>query len=336
MTAGTYRRPDSAKAGAWPAYWDGRWFLADFAGGNNIRHALLMDPSTEFDGGAPVAADSLYGIIPTSLMNNNRIIDFDFGADGALYVGSYSGSNFTISNANTGVWRFDYVGGDDTPGPDPQYVTGNSSKVAFNIGKSGGVSYEWTFPDGSKQSGPTATYTYLNGGKQSATLTVTYADGQVASKTFDVEVPTTVPSTVTANVPTVLGLTLSGSASFPPIVPGTANTYTATTTANVVSSAGNAALTVSDPSTNAPGRLVNANGSSVMPQALRARATNAANPNTTYNTVSGDPLTLLTWAAPISNDAVTLGFQQSVAANDALRAGGYSKQLLFTLSTTTP
>ena len=50
---------------AWPAYWDGRWFLADFAGGNNLRHALLMDPATEFTGGQPVAADSLYGIIPT-------------------------------------------------------------------------------------------------------------------------------------------------------------------------------------------------------------------------------------------------------------------------------
>src|SRR6185503_20050201 len=115
---------------------------------------------TESQGGQPISADSLYGIIPTSLMNNNRMIDFDFGADGALYVASYSGSNFTVSNPNTGVWRFHYIGGDDTPGPDPKYTTSNSSKVAFNIGKSGGISYEWTFPDGSKQSGETATYTY--------------------------------------------------------------------------------------------------------------------------------------------------------------------------------
>ena len=154
MTAGTYRRPDSAKAGAWPAYWDGRWFLSDFAGGTNIRHALLMDPATEIEGGVPVAADSLYGIIPTGLFNSNRTIDLDFGADGALYVASYSGSNFTISNANTGVWRFAYIGGDDTPGPDPQVRRpANSSKVDFNIGKSGGVSYEWTFPDGGTATG---------------------------------------------------------------------------------------------------------------------------------------------------------------------------------------
>ena len=120
MTAGTYRKPAGDKPDAWPAYWDGRWFLADYAGGVNLRHALLMDPATQFTGGLPVAADSLFGIIPTSLMNNNRIIDMDFGADGALYIADYCGSNFTIVNNANSVWRFAYIGGPDTPGPDPQ------------------------------------------------------------------------------------------------------------------------------------------------------------------------------------------------------------------------
>ena len=249
MTAGTYRRPDSPKAGSWPAYWDGRWFLSDFAGGNNIRHALLMDPATEFDGGAPVSADSLYGIIPTSLMNTNRTIDLDFGADGALYVASYSGSNFTISNANTGVWRFAYIGGDDTPGPDPQYVASpNSSKVAFNIGKSGGISYEWSFADGTKQSGPTATYTYLNGGTQKATLTVTYADGQVVEQDDRRRGPD--DGAVHGHRQRPAGArpdARAAPATFRAIVPAVANTYTATTAANVVSTAGAAALTVVGP-----------------------------------------------------------------------------------------
>ena len=87
-----------------------------------------MDPATEFKGGLPVSADSLYGIIPTTLIDANRTIDLDFGPDGALYVASYSGSNFTISNANTGVWRFAYVGGDDTPGPDPQSSTAHRAR----------------------------------------------------------------------------------------------------------------------------------------------------------------------------------------------------------------
>ena len=51
---------------------------------------------------------------------------------------------------------------------------------------------------------------------------------------------------------------------------------------------------------------------------------------------SGTPLNLLTWSAPVSNDAVTLEFSQLVKDTDPLRTGTYSKSLTFTLSTTTP
>ena len=51
---------------------------------------------------------------------------------------------------------------------------------------------------------------------------------------------------------------------------------------------------------------------------------------------SASPLNLLTWSAPISNDAVTLDFSQLINSGDALRTGTYSKALTFTLSTTTP
>ena len=36
-------------------------------------------------------------------------------------------------------------------------------------------------------------------------------------------------------------------------------------------------------------------------------------------------MTLLTWAAPISNDAVPVQFQQAIGANEALKAGPYSQ-----------
>ena len=212
MTGGNYRKPAGDAPNAWPSYWEGRWFLADYAGGNNLRHALLMDPDTEFTGGQPIAADSLYGIIPTSLMNNNRMIDLDFGPDGALYVADYGGSNFAIVNAANSVRRFAYIGGADTPGPDPQFVAPAnqaSTTFSFNIGKSGGVSYKWDFSDGGTATGASVTHTYTsagNGTKPTAKLTVTYADGATAEKTIDVPVPTTVPSTVTADVAKTLGL----------------------------------------------------------------------------------------------------------------------------------
>ena len=49
---------------------------------------------------------------------------------------------------------------------------------------------------------------------------------------------------------------------------------------------------------------------------------------------SAAPTTLLNYAAPVSNDAVTIDFKQSIGATDALRTGQYAKTLTLTLSTT--
>ena len=102
----------------------------------------------------------------------------------------------------------------------------------------------------------------------------------------------------------------------------------------MTSSAGDALLSVVDPDTAHPGHLVN--GSSFLPQALQAKATKADTIGTSYNDVSGSPLNLLTWSAPVSSDAVTLWFSQHIGTTDALRTGTYAKTLTFTLSTTTP
>ncbi len=42
------------------------------------------------------------------------------------------------------------------------------------------------------------------------------------------------------------------------------------------------------------------------------------------------------YAAPVSNDNVTIDFKQPIAANEPLRTGTYAKTLTFTLSTTNP
>ena len=60
--------------------------------------------------------------------------------------------------------------------------------------------------------------------------------------------------------------------------PGVAQDYFGTTGANVTSTAGDAVLSVIDPSTTAPGHLVN--GAFSLPSALQARARNAANTST--------------------------------------------------------
>ena len=141
---------------------------------------------------------------------------------------------------------------------------------------------------------------------------------------------------VGGSVPATLALTLGTPAAFAPFTPGLAKDYLANTTATVISTAGDALLSVADPSSTATGHLVN--GAFSLPQFLQVRARNAANTGTAYNNVgsSASPLNLLTYSAPISNDAVTLEFSQLVNANDALRTGTYATALTFTLSTTTP
>ena len=136
-------------------------------------------------------------------------------------------------------------------------------------------------------------------------------------------------SAVGATVPATLALSLGSPPVLGTFTPGTDRTYDATTTANVISTAGDATLAVSDPSSNATGRLVN--GAFALDEPLQVRA----NANT-FAPLGSGPLPLLTYTAPVSNDAVTIGFREHIAANQSLRTGAYGKTLTFTLSTATP
>jgi hypothetical protein len=137
-------------------------------------------------------------------------------------------------------------------------------------------------------------------------------------------------------VPATLSLSLGATASFGAFIPGVARSYSAGTSANVISSAGDALLSVTDPSSTATGRLVN--GTFALAQPLEAMASSAGGAGGALAPLSddGSPLPLLTYSRPVSNDAVSVTLQQSIGATEALRTGSYSKTLTFTLSTTNP
>ena len=149
---------------------------------------------------------------------------------------------------------------------------------------------------------------------------------------------TSTPGTVGGTVPATLSLSLGAPASFGPFTPGADRTYDATTTATVTSSAGDATLSVTDPSSTATGRLVN--GAFALDEPLQARASSGGGTGSSafapLSTTAGNPLTLLTYTGPVANDTVTIGFRQHIATNQALRTGNYAKTLTFTLATTTP
>ena len=118
----------------------------------------------------------------------------------------------------------------------------------------------------------------------------------------------------------VVGASGASAAPIPPkggaTFPGVAKSYTASTTATVISTAGDATLSVADPSATNTGRLVN--GTFALPQPI------------------GGLGVVKTYTGPVSNDQPTITFTQAIGASDALRTGTYSKTLTFTLSTTTP
>jgi hypothetical protein len=142
--------------------------------------------------------------------------------------------------------------------------------------------------------------------------------------------------TPSGTVPPTLSLSLGTAAAFGPFTPGVDQTYDAGATANVISSAGDGLLSVSDPSSVNTGKLVN--GTFTLAQPLQARATSGAGTGGAFAPVGGsaNPTSLLTYTGPTSNDSVTLNFRQVIGRTEALRTGTYSKTLTFTLSTTQP
>ena len=116
---------------------------------------------------------------------------------------------------------------------------------------------------------------------------------------------------VGGTVPATLALTLGDPASFGAFTPGLDRTYTAATTADVVSTAGDATLTAAGP-------VFLRNGAYSLVEPLQVAATPS------------------TWSAPVSHAAVAIAFRQHIGATDPLRTGTYSAPVTFTLSTTQP
>ncbi|SNT47714.1 ThuA domain-containing protein [Actinacidiphila glaucinigra] len=104
----------TAGDGAWPRYWDGKWFVGDFYDADNPRHAVLTDPKTVGKGGLPVTAESLKKIIPVGQGGIRNLMDWKFAPDGSLYVLDY-GRGFFTSDSQSALWRVTYKGGEATP-----------------------------------------------------------------------------------------------------------------------------------------------------------------------------------------------------------------------------
>ncbi|HEY6891671.1 MAG TPA: SdiA-regulated domain-containing protein, partial [Solirubrobacter sp.] len=268
---------------------------------NQLSSAIALNGITTIASGESVV------FIEGSAATADAFKTFWFGSSvpAGFQIGYYSGSGIGLSTGGDEVNLFDAAGAK---------VTGVSFPAATTF---------FTFDNAAGLSGP---ITMLSAVGRNGAFTVSGATGSpgtIATRGAQV----TGGGQVTGIVPGQLSLTLGVPAAFAPFVAGVAKDYLAQTTATVTSTGGDAALTVVDASTVAPGHLVN--GTFPLPQALQLSANGGA-----YAPVSGTPLGLVTYNGPVSNDAVAIGVKQPIGTSDGLRTGAYGKTLTFTLSTT--
>jgi hypothetical protein len=193
-------------------------------------------------------------------------------------------------------------------------------------------------------SGQTALPT-TTAGPGSLTVTAKDSAGNTSTLTNNYSVVESDPGDVGGSTPPTMNLALGQPGVFAPFVPGVAGDYTTTVTAQILSTAGDAVLSVADPSANQTGHLVNGAFALAAPLQIaggRPQQTDANGqpipvPPLVFAPVGGSsaPTTLITYDGPL-NETDTITFKQPIGQLESLRTGGYTKTLTFTLSTTNP
>jgi PKD repeat protein len=189
--------PDNPSLTKFPEYYDGKWFIGEWNKGW-IKTADLN------------AAGEATDVQPFALGTGyKRPHEIEFGPDGSLYVIEW-GSGFGGNNADSGIYRIDYVKGARRPiaratatpdsGPLPLEVQFSSDGSIDPDGTS--ITYEWDFEnDGTVDStDANPTHTYTTAGTYTATLRVTDQSGQTGVDQVSIIAGNTRPE-VTIEIP---------------------------------------------------------------------------------------------------------------------------------------
>jgi len=199
MAGPVYRYdPNLASDRKWPAYWDGKAIFGEWNQNKLYSFQLGEDGSQLVDINQILSTFSFL-----------KPMDMKFGPDGALYLVEW-GSGFGGDNADSGIYRIDYVQGNRAPIARAKAdVTSGVAPLTVRFSSDGSldpdgtpVTYAWDFTgDGTTDSTEAnPTFTYTGNGNFSATLTVTDADGRTATANVPIVVGNTAP-TVTLNIP---------------------------------------------------------------------------------------------------------------------------------------
>ncbi|WP_329013336.1 RICIN domain-containing protein [Micromonospora rifamycinica] len=186
--------PNNPSATKFPQSFDGQFFATEFGRG-------WVKPIHVNADGSPGTIDSFPWV-------GKQVMDSAFGPDGAYYLLDY-GTGYYNGDANSALYRFDYVGvgnrapaarasADRTSGPAPLTVTFSSAGSADPEG--GALTYSWAFGDGTTSTAANPTKTYTADGSYTATLTVRDPQGATGTTSVTINVGNTAP-TVRINSP---------------------------------------------------------------------------------------------------------------------------------------
>ncbi|MFD4975499.1 ThuA domain-containing protein [Streptomyces sp. NPDC058424] len=198
MAGPVYRYDADLKSDVkWPAYWDGKAIFGEW-NTNKMFSFQLNEDTTKL-----VKINQIL-----KSMSFKRPMDIKFGPDGALYLIEW-GSGFGGDNADSGVYRIEYVKGnrppvarasaDKTDGPLPLTVKFSSEGTKDPDGKA--LTYAWDFGDGTDgTTDANPTHTYTKAGEYNAVLTVTNDDGMTGKASVTITAGNTRP-TVKVDLP---------------------------------------------------------------------------------------------------------------------------------------
>ncbi|MGI5214471.1 PQQ-dependent sugar dehydrogenase [Plantactinospora sp. CA-290183] len=177
-----------------PQSFDGQFFATEFGRG-------WIKPIHVNGDGSP-------GTIDTFPWVGKQVMDSAFGPDGSLYVLDY-GTGYFNGDANSALYRFDYVGGGNraptavasaTPTSGAAPLTVAFSSAGSSDPEGGALSYSWAFGDGTSSTAANPTKTYTANGTYTAMLTVRDPAGATGTASVTVGVGNTAP-TVTITAP---------------------------------------------------------------------------------------------------------------------------------------
>jgi glucose/arabinose dehydrogenase len=155
-----------------------------------------------------VNSDGSRGTIDAFPWVGKQVMDSAFGPDGAYYVLDY-GTGYFNGDANSALYRFDYVAGGNraptavatgspTSGQAPLTVQFSSAGSTDPDG--GALTYAWAFGDCTTSTAANPSKTYTTNGTYTATLTVRDPQGATGTASVQVGVGNTAP-TVNITVP---------------------------------------------------------------------------------------------------------------------------------------